>query len=143
MFNIIPTWLYGTEIWPQEIRAKGYSFTIFGWATGSGTTQFVIPIILDRIGYGTYIFFGSVNIVVAPLVWLFYPETANHSLEGISLQFTSDSLLVSKNRKEYRRRVDEADGNVAAAARHLLNEVDGRLAPENDDKHMEEHVPNC
>jgi len=32
MFNIIPCWIYGSEIFPQEVRAKGYSFTIFGWA---------------------------------------------------------------------------------------------------------------
>lgn len=31
MFNIVPCWIYSTEIWPQEIRAKGYSFTILGW----------------------------------------------------------------------------------------------------------------
>ena len=30
MFNIVPCWIYGTEIWPQEARAKGYSFTILG-----------------------------------------------------------------------------------------------------------------
>lgn len=31
MFNIVPCWIYSTEIWPQEIRAKGYAFTILGW----------------------------------------------------------------------------------------------------------------
>ena len=36
MFNIVPCWLYGTEIWPQEVRAKGYSFTVLGWAIGCG-----------------------------------------------------------------------------------------------------------
>jgi hypothetical protein len=54
MFNIIPCWIYETEIWPQEIRAKGYSFTIFGWACGCGMTQFAIPIMHAseaRLGY--------------------------------------------------------------------------------------------
>lgn len=36
MFNIVPCWIYSTEIWPQEVRAKGYSFTILGWAIGCG-----------------------------------------------------------------------------------------------------------
>lgn len=31
MFNIVPCWIYSTEIWPQEIRAKGYAFTVLGW----------------------------------------------------------------------------------------------------------------
>lgn len=126
MFNIIPCWIYGTEIWPQEIRAKGYSFTIFGWATGCGATQFLIPIMLSRLGYGTYVFFGAINIVAVPIIWLLFPEVANRSLEEVSLLFTSDSLLVSKNMAEYRRRIAHAGGSVAVAARQLLDEVDGR-----------------
>lgn len=127
MFNIVPAWLYPTEIWPQEIRAKGYSFTILGWAAGCGMTQFVIPIMLDRLGWATYIFFGAMNIVAMPIVYFFYPEVAKRTLEEINLLFTSDSLFVSKNMHEYQRRLDEAGGQVALAARRLLDEVDGQL----------------
>ena len=129
MFNIVPCWIYGTEIWPQEIRAKGYSFTIFGWAVGCGMTQFVIPIMLDRLGWVTYVFFGAMNIVVMPIVCFFYPEVAKRSLEEINLLFTSDSLLVSKNMQEYRRRIEEVGGDLAVAARRLLDEVDGQAVP--------------
>jgi MFS family permease len=125
MFNIVPCWIYGTEIWPQEVRAKGYSFTILGWAIGCGVTTFVIPIMLDHIGWWSFIFFGCMNLVVMPLIHFFYPETANRSLEEVDLLFASDSPLVSKNMAEYRRRVDEAGGNIAVAARRLLDEVDG------------------
>lgn len=129
MFNIVPSWIYGTEIWPQEIRAKGYSFTIFGWATGCGMTQFVIPILLDKLGWATYVFFGALNILAFPIIWLGYPEVAGRSLEEVSLLFTSDSIFVGKNMKEYNRRVDEAGGNVAVAVRRLLDEVDGESSP--------------
>ena len=129
MFNIVPCWIYGTEIWPQEIRAKGYSFTIFGWAVGCGMTQFVIPIMLDRLGWATYVFFGAMNIIVMPVVYFFYPAVAKRSLEEINLLFTSDSLLVSKNMREYRRRIEEAGGDVAVAARRLLDEVDDQTVP--------------
>ena len=124
MFNIVPCWIYGTEIWPQEVRAKGYSFTILGWAIGCGMNAFIIPIMLANIGYGTFLFFGCMNILSAPVVWFFYPEVANKSLEEINLLFTSESLLVSNNMIEYHRRVDEAGGNVTVAARRLLDEVD-------------------
>ncbi|KAI0009750.1 general substrate transporter [Xylariaceae sp. FL0662B] len=132
MFNIIPCWIYGTEIWPQEIRAKGYSFTIFGWAVGCGMTQFVIPILLDRLRWATYIFFGALNIVVMPIIYFFYPEVAKRSLEEINLLFTSDSLLVSKNMAEHKRRIDDAGGNIAVAGRRLLDEVDGLVPPASD-----------
>jgi hypothetical protein len=125
MFNIVPCWIYGTEIWPQEVRAKGYSFTILGWAIGCGTTTFVIPIMLGSIGWWSFIFFGAMNIVVMPIIHFFYPETAGRSLEEVDLLFTSDSPFVSKNMAEYNRRVAEADGSIAVAARNLLDEVDG------------------
>ncbi len=125
MFNIVPCWIYGTEIWPQEVRAKGYSYTILGWAIGCGTTTFVIPIMLGNIGWWSFIFFGCMNIVVMPIIHFFYVETAGRSLEEIDLLFTSDSPLVSKNMAEYDRRVAEAGGNVAVAARRLLDEVNG------------------
>lgn len=125
MFNIVPSWIYGTEIWPQEIRAQGYSFTIFGWATGCGMTQFVIPILLDHLGWATFLFFGAMNIVVFPIVWLIYPEVAGKSLEDVSLLFASDSILASENVKEYHRLKSEAGGNIALAVSNLLSEVEG------------------
>lgn len=125
MFNIVPCWIYGTEIWPQEVRAKGYSFTILGWAIGCGMTTFVIPILLQRLGWATFVFFGALNVVASPIIYFFYPETANRSLEEMNLIFTSDSWLVSENMKEYNRRVEAAGGNIAVAARALLDEVDG------------------
>ncbi|KAM4065677.1 major facilitator superfamily protein [Hirsutella rhossiliensis] len=142
MFNLIPCWIYGTEIWPQEIRAKGYSFTIFGWATGCGSTQFLIPIMLSRLTYGTYVFFGAINIAAVPVVWLLFPETANKSLEEVSLLFASDSLLATENTREFHRRVDAAGGHVATAVRRLLDEVDGRAGPgsgANAREHRENH----
>ncbi|KAG4432657.1 hypothetical protein IFR05_011860 [Cadophora sp. M221] len=125
MFNIVPCWIYGTEIWPQEVRAKGYSFTILGWAIGCGMTTFVIPILLQHLGWATFVFFGALNVVASPIIYFFYPETANRSLEEMNLIFTSGSWLVSENMKEYHRRVEAAGGNIAVAARALLDEVDG------------------
>ncbi|KAJ9666375.1 hypothetical protein H2201_003563 [Coniosporium apollinis] len=123
MFNIVPCWIYSTEIWPQEIRAKGYAFTILGWAIGCGATTFVIPIMLDRLGWTTFIFFGCMNIV-----WLLFPEVAGRTLEEVNLLFTADSPLVSANYREYQRRLNEARGNVALAERNLLDEVDEKVS---------------
>ena len=122
MFNIIPVWIYGSEIWPQEIRAKGYSFTIFGWATGCGMTQFLIPIMLSRLGYGTYFFFAGINVIAAPLIGLTYPEVANRTLEETLLLCASGSILAKRNMEEYRRLIDEA-GNVPDAVHRLLVEA--------------------
>jgi MFS family permease len=124
MFNIVPSWIYATEIWPQEIRAKGYSFTIFGWAVGCGANTFIIPVMIDRVGWRTFIFFGCCNIISMPIVWFLFPEVAGKPLEASPLLFSSDSVLVSANMKEYDRMMDEAGGNIAIAARRLLDDVD-------------------
>lgn len=123
MFNIVPCWIYSTEIWPQEIRAKGYAFTILGWAIGCGVTTFVIPILLSRLGWTTFIFFGCMNIVAMPIVWFIYPEVSGRTLEEVNLLFTSDSLFVGANMKAFHKRV-EAAGGIAAAERRLFDEVD-------------------
>lgn len=130
MFNIVPTWLYGTEIWPQDVRAKGYSFTILGWAIGCGMTTFLIPIMLSKIGWYTFIFFGIMNALVLPLIYFFYVEPAGHSLEEVNLLFTSDSPFARPNVAEYEKRVAAAGGNSAVAARRLMDEVDNRASPE-------------
>ena len=129
MFNIVPTWLYGTEIWPQDVRAKGYSFTVLGWAIGCGMTTFLIPIMLSHIGWYTFIFFAIMNAVVLPLIYFFYVEPAGHSLEDVNLLFTSDSPFVRDNVREYERRVAAAGGNTAVAARTLMEEVDNYAHP--------------
>lgn len=59
-----------------------------------------------------------------PIVWFIYPEVSGRSLEEVNLLFTSDSLFVGPNMKEYHRLVDEAGGNFAVAERGLLDSVD-------------------
>lgn len=65
------------------------------------------------------------NIVAIPIIYFFYPEVATRSLEEINLLFTSDSLFVKANMREYNRRIDAAGGSIPVAARKLLAEVDG------------------
>lgn len=59
-----------------------------------------------------------------PIVWFLFPEVAGKPLEASPLLFSSDSVLVSANMKEYDRMMDEAGGNIAIASRRLLDDVD-------------------
>lgn len=47
----------------------------------------ITPIMVDRIGWGTYLFFACVNACFIPFIYLFYPETKNRSLEEIDMIF--------------------------------------------------------
>jgi hypothetical protein len=84
----------------------------------------VIPIMLSRLGWATFLVFACLNIVSLPIAYFFFPETAGRSLEEMNMMFASDSWLVSKNVAEYDRMVGAAGGNVALAARRFLDEVD-------------------
>ena len=117
--------LYPTEIWPQEMRARGNSYGVFGWAVGCGTTTLVIPSMFSALGFKTLIVFGCFNFASLPLVYLFFPETLGRSLEEINLLFAAQSPLVKANEAEYRRRMADAGGNVAVAERRLVEEIHG------------------
>jgi hypothetical protein len=56
--------------------------------------------------------------------------------------FTSSSLLVKSNEREYKRRLAEAGGHVAVAERRLLDEVDG-LVKEGSLNHRENSLTDC
>jgi hypothetical protein len=126
---------------------------------GSGLTTLLIPIMLKTLGYGTFLLFGSFNIsmsvtplyhlllmfffilVAIPAVYFLYPEVCGRSLEEVNLLFTSSSLLVASNKREYKRRLAEAGGHVAVAERRLLDEVDG-LGKEFTSNHRE-NLTDC
>ncbi len=47
----------------------------------------VTPVMIARIGWGTYLFFAVVNASFVPLIYFAYPETKRRSLEEIDLIF--------------------------------------------------------
>lgn len=47
---------------------------------------------ITNIGWGTYLFFAIVNACFLPVIWIFYPETANRSLEEIDIIFAKGSV---------------------------------------------------
>lgn len=110
---------------PQEIRALGNSFGVFGWAVGCGSTTLAIPSMFTVLGYKALIVFGAFNFASLPLVYLFFPETKGRSLEEINLLFASPSPLASSNEAEYRRLLTDADGDIASAEYKLLQQHEG------------------
>ncbi|UJR07838.1 hypothetical protein I4U23_012121 [Adineta vaga] len=92
------TWLYCTEIFPLSMRAKGTSLTTAAiWVTNC-FVSFLVPALLERITYGTYLIFGSFCFIMSVIVFIFYPETKGRSLEEMDLIF-SDSIFVGSSYK--------------------------------------------
>jgi MFS family permease len=138
--TLVVCWVYPTEIWPQEIRAKGNAFGILGWAMGAGSTTLALPSMFQALGWKTLMVFACFNVVALPLVYFFFPETANRSLEEVNLLFSLDNPLEYKNEAEYQRMLFEANGNAAVAERRLLDSIDESTGEK--DIRVESAIPN-
>jgi MFS family permease len=131
LFNLCyaATWgtvafLIPTEIFPSEMRAQGNGFGITGWAIGVGWTVLVNPIMFASLESRTYFLFAGLNLLWIPIVFFFYPETADRSLESIDAMFATSSLFYSKMEAAYK-----ANGNGdVLAARGKSAHVGGKVA---------------
>jgi sugar porter (SP) family MFS transporter len=84
-------WVYQNEIWPVQVRAKGAAWGVIGWSIGNGWLMLLSPVMFDAIAEKTFYIFGAINIGCIAVVYLFYPETANRTLEEIDWLFSADT----------------------------------------------------
>ena len=83
------------------MRAKGNAWGVFGWSIGNGWLTLLNPVMFSRIAEKTLYVFGAVNILSIPMVWAFYPETANRTLEEVDLLFACKSPFAWDNEKNF------------------------------------------
>lgn len=128
LFNLIyaSTWgtvafLLPTEIFPSEMRAQGNGFGITGWSIGVGMTTLINPILFASIEVSpflpacleghiltsllqnrAYFFFAALNFIWIPIIFVFYPETKDRSLESIESMFTTSPFFWQME-KAYKR----------------------------------------
>lgn len=117
LFNIIyaSTWgtvafLIPTEIFPSEMRAQGNGFGVTGWAIGVGTTTLANPSIFATLQNRAYFLFAGFNLLWVIVVYLFYPETKDRSLEAINVLFYPSSPFSWASEKAWREHHDITAG---------------------------------
>ncbi|EEP81288.1 conserved hypothetical protein [Uncinocarpus reesii 1704] len=111
-FLTVP-WLYPAEIFPLAVRGKGNAWGVVGWSVGNGWLVRIIletlpscsiknakgirnqtllcPVMFDSIGEKTLYVFAISNVITIPMVWAFYPESNQRTLEDMDLLFAADS----------------------------------------------------
>lgn len=66
--------------------------------TLSGIFTFLVveitPVSISNIGWRTYVYFCVFNFFFLPLIYFFYPETRNLSLEQIDKLFTGEKVML-------------------------------------------------
>lgn len=113
-------WLYPAEIFPLEVRAQGNAFGVVGWSIGNGWLTLLCPIMFKNIGEKTLYIFAACNVLSIPMVWAFYPETNQRTLEEIDLLFASDSIWNWEAEKNFKRMEEQGlavtrDGSIGDA----------------------------
>ncbi|KAH7397851.1 major facilitator superfamily transporter sugar [Cadophora sp. MPI-SDFR-AT-0126] len=151
LFNLIyaATWgtvafLIPTEIFPSTMRAQGNGFGITGWAIGVGWTVLVNPIMFQHLESRTYFLFAGLNLIWIPIVFFFYPETSDRSLESIDAMFSTKSPLHSAMEKAYR---EAGNGDVLgqrrlSVANQAVREKDIDSVSRPSDDNSSSHVEN-
>lgn len=110
-------WLYPAEIFPLQIRAKGNAWGVVGWSIGNGWCTLLLPTIFAKLGPSTLYIFGGVNVFSIIVVWAFYPETNQRTLEEMNLVFASDSIFNWEAERNFKILVEQNPGLVQAARR--------------------------
>ncbi|KXT15256.1 hypothetical protein AC579_4849 [Pseudocercospora musae] len=87
-------WLLPAEYAPLAIRTKAASLaSASNWIFTFLVVE-ITPVSISSIGYKTYIYFAIFNALFLPLIYLFYPETRNLSLEQIDRLFTGPKVVM-------------------------------------------------
>ena len=85
--------VYPAEITTLRLRAKGAAVASIGaWLIEFMVVQ-ITPIAVQNIGYKTYIIFAVLNFgFIVPVVYFFFPETANMRLEDVDYIFEAGGI---------------------------------------------------
>lgn len=82
------------EYAPLAIRTKAAALaTASNWIFTFLVVE-ITPVSISNIAWRTYIYFSVFNFAFVPLVYFFYPETRNLSLEQIDRLFTGDKVML-------------------------------------------------
>ncbi|KAJ5701691.1 hypothetical protein N7488_009239 [Penicillium malachiteum] len=85
-------WLLPAEYSPLAIRTQSAALaTATNWICTFLIVE-ITPVSISNIGYRTYIYFAVFNFCFLPLIYYFYPETRNLTLEQIDKLFTGEKV---------------------------------------------------
>ncbi|KAI3320367.1 general substrate transporter [Xylariaceae sp. AK1471] len=127
-------WLYPAEIFPLHVRSQGNAWGVVGWSIGNGWLTLLCPVLFERIGATTLHIFGIANIISIPIVWAFYPETNQRTLEEMDLLFASPSPWVWDAEKTFVRLKSEQPDIQGGKLHEPIGDVETGASLEHENK---------
>lgn len=105
----------------------------------------VTPVMIDHIGWGTYLFFAVINACFFPVIYFFYPETRMRSLEEIDIIFAKGFTDNTSYVTAARNLPYLSDEEIDAKAREYGFISSGEESADTDDEkaqHQEREIEN-
>ncbi|CAI7669291.1 unnamed protein product [Penicillium pancosmium] len=127
-------WLYPTEINSLPMRTKGAAVaTAMDWITNFVIVE-ITPIGIQSLRWKFWLVWTATNAAFLPILYFFYPETANRSLEDMDAYYRSNpSLIVTKDpdaicRKRPQKYIDHEASVIEKTAAGLNYPSDGMVS---------------
>ena len=76
-------WVYISEVFPNQVRAKGQGLGSFTHWIMNAVISAVFPVMAMSSGAAPFVFFAGMMAVQFVVVWFWYPETKGVSLEAL------------------------------------------------------------
>jgi len=85
-------WVFISEIFPNQVRAKGQTLGSVSHWTMAAIITFVFPVLAEKLGGGiTFLFFTIMMVFQLLFVWKMMPETKGRSLEDIGMSVVDEN----------------------------------------------------
>lgn len=84
-----------SEVAPNHVRAATLTVAVSITWLFSITIARLVPVMLEKITYGTFLLFGVCCMIMATWTYFFLPETKGYALEDIKYLFQKDMIVRS------------------------------------------------
>ncbi|KAF2278886.1 general substrate transporter [Westerdykella ornata] len=122
-------WVYGSEIFPTNFRARGLNIAASGSSIGAIISSQTWPVGMQKIGSKTHFIFMCTNLASAVIIWLYFPETGRRSLEDMEALFNPDHKPRARVENETERYHDEEEDEDDDVDDAVPRRNSGQLVP--------------
>jgi MFS family permease len=121
--------LYMSEIFPTEIRGQGTAVGMFNQFAAQIVILVAGPIALNNIGWKFFLVLICPTAVYIPVIFFFFPETRQRSLEDINAQFGETVAVhyfnaTEEEEKEYAKAIETEEMRGSRQATDATREVE-------------------
>jgi MFS family permease len=92
-------WAMPSEVFPASLRAKGVAFAAMSNWINNFIIGLITPPLLNKTGYGTYVFFCAFCVLAIIWVWFCVPETNGRTLEEMDHVFKDNTSELEQARR--------------------------------------------